>query len=146
MGIANKKLTTFYVEVSPSIESSVKDQIDDIKTLGKAESVHLNISDPKAIPEAVAIDVVDDLTTVKMDLAGLVDYDAEIRKLEKNLGKTKPLFDSLEKKVGAEGYKTRAKEELKKKDAEKLEGLRKKVGDIEEAIGKMKKLKEIDAK
>merc|ERR1711957_837606 len=129
MGIANKKLTTFYVEVSPSIESSVKDQIDDIKTLGKAESVHLNISDPKAIPEAVAIDVVDDLTTVKMDLAGLVDYDAEIRKLEKNLGKTKPLFDSLEKK----------------KDAEKLEGLRKKVGDIEEAIGKMKKLKEIDA-
>merc|ERR1711957_861006 len=132
MGIANKKLTTFYVEVSPSIESSVKDQIDDIKTLGKAESVHLNISDPKAIPEAVAIDVVDDLTTVKMDLAGLVDYDAEIRKLEK--------------KVGAEGYKTRAKEELKKKDAEKLEGLRKKVGDIEEAIGKMKKLKEIDAK
>jgi len=144
--IANKKLTTFYVEVSPSIESSVKDQIDDIKTLGKAESVHLNISDPKAIPEAVAIDVVDDLTTVKMDLAGLVDYDAEIRKLEKNLGKTKPLFDSLEKKVGAEGYKTRAKEELKKKDAEKLEGLRKKVGDIEEAIGKMKKLKEIDAK
>jgi len=144
--IPNKKLTTFYVQVSPSIELSVKAQIDDIKTLGKAETIHLNISDPKSTPEAVAIDVVDNLTTVKMDLAGLVDYDAEIKKLEKNLGKTKPLLHSLEKKMGAEGYKTRAKEELQKKDGEKLEGLRKKVKDIEEAIGKMRKLKELEAK
>jgi len=144
-GILNKVLTTFYVEVAPSIEEAVRAQCDDIRTLGRGETVLIN-ADPSAVPETVGIDVVDEFTTVKMDIKGLVNYDAEIKKLEKNLGKTMPLLKNLEKKVGSEGYKKGVKEDLKKKDGEKLDGLKKKVGDIEEAIAKFSKLKELESK
>jgi len=143
--ILNKTLTTFYVEVAPSIEEAVRAQCDDIRTLGRGETVLIN-ADPASVPESVGIDVVDEFTTVKMDIKGLVDYDVEIKKLEKNLGKTLPLLKNLERKMGADGYGKNVKEELKKRDGEKLEGLKKKVGDIEEAVGKFRRLKELESK
>lgn len=144
-GILNKTLTKFYVEVAPSIEDAVRAQCDDIRTLGRGETVIIN-AEPASIPESVGIDVVDEFTTVKMDIKGLVDYDAEIKKLEKNLGKTLPSMKNLEKRMNAEGYKKKDNKDLKKKDGEKLEGLKKKVADIEVALDKFRTLKKLESK
>ena len=75
------------------------------------------------LPKEVGIDVVDDQTTVLMDIKGLVDYGAEIKKLEKNLKKTMPALQNLEKKMKSAGYEEKASDELKKQNTEKLEGL-----------------------
>ena len=139
-GILNKVLTMFYVEVEPSNEEAVWAQCDDIRTQGRGENVLIN-ADPSAVPETLGIDVVDEFTTVKMDIKGLVNYDAEIKKLETNLGKTMPIMKNLEKKVGPKGWKKGVKEDLKKKDGEELDGLKKKMEGIKEEITKFSKLK-----
>ena len=71
--IANAVLTHFFVKVAPGkAEAAAKSQTDDIKTLGKAASVDINHKED-AISKSVGIVVVDEATTVLMDIKGLVD-------------------------------------------------------------------------
>jgi len=143
--IPNKTLAKFYIKVSPIVEDAVKAQCDDIMTLGKGSSVEIN-ADDSIIPKSVGIDVVDENTTVLMDIQGIVDFNAEIKKLTKNLGKTLPSLQNLETKMNAEGYKNSVKEAQKKRDGEKLDGLKKKVKDIEDAIANFQKFAELESK
>jgi len=134
--IANKVLTNFFVKIENG-ESYINAQIYDIKTLGKASNVMVNV-DEASLPKSSGIDVVDNETTVLMDIKGLVDYAAEIKKLEKNLSKTMPALTNLEKKMTAAGYNEHVSDKLKAQNAEKLEGLKKKVADIHTAIENFK--------
>jgi len=142
--IPNKTLTKFFIKTT-SNEADIKAQVDDIKTLGKASSVDINV-DESLIPKAHGIDVVNDQITVLMDIKGLVDFDAEIKKLEKNLSKTTPSLVTLEKKISAPGYAKKVSEDLKQKNLEKLEGLKTKVVNINEAIDSFKKLALLEKK
>merc|ERR1712137_1451598 len=92
--IANKVLTKFFVKITGVGEAAVNSQIDDIKTLGKAESVKINAAEGD-IPKSIGLVVVDDSTTVLMDLTGLVDFAAEIKKLEKSLKQATPAMTNL---------------------------------------------------
>jgi valyl-tRNA synthetase len=141
--IANKQLTKFYLRVGGDMEHFARDQTDDIMTLGKGSSVDVNPEDC-AVPKSVSLVVIDDQTTLLMDLTGLVDFNAEIVKLEKSLKETMPALTTLEKKIAAPGYEENVKEELKVANVEKLAGLKKKVADIEEAIENFKKLAELE--
>lgn len=141
--IGNKKLTKFYVSIESGVrEEAARDQINDIITLGKAEIVHININDESSIPKSVGIVIVDETITVKMDLTGLLDYDAEIKKLEKSLSKTLPVIQSLEMQMNAPGYDENVTDEFKIQNTEKLEGLKKKAAEIELAIDSFNKMKE----
>jgi len=138
--IPNKTPTKFFVTIG-SGEDIVKAQADDIMTLGKGSGVTVN-ADEASIPQSVGIDVIDNNITLRMDIAGLVDFDAEIKKLEKNLNKTAPLVKNLEKKMNANGYEANVTDDIKAQNVEKLQSLQKKVTDIENAILKFKKLQE----
>ena len=138
--ITNKTLTKFYIKTGSDADA-ISAQIADIKTLGKASDVEINAA---AVPETVGIDVVDDQTTIFMDIKGLVDYNAEIKKLEKNLGKTTPSLDNLQKKISAPGYDENVTDELKQANLEKMEGLKKKVDEIKAAIAKFESLSLLD--
>jgi len=138
--IANKTLTKFYIKAGSNIDV-ISAQIADIKTLGKASDVGVNVA---GIPETVGIDVVDDQTTIFMDIKGLVDFAAEIKKLEKNLGKTMPALDNLEKKMKAPGYEEKVSDDLKKTNLEKMEGLQKKAAEIKAAMESFEKLALLD--
>ncbi|KAL7538768.1 hypothetical protein ACHAXR_008781 [Thalassiosira sp. AJA248-18] len=142
--IANKVLTHFFVKVaSGQPEDAAKSQTDDIKTLGKAGSVEINL-DEEAIPKSVGIVVVDEATTVLMDIKGLVDYDAEIKKLGKQLSKTAAPMAQLETKMAAPGYNENVSDAVKATNTERLDGLKKKMADIEEALANMKNLAELE--
>ncbi|KAL9181914.1 hypothetical protein ACHAXT_012257 [Thalassiosira profunda] len=143
--IANKVLTHYFVKMaSGQPEAAAKSQTDDIKTLGKAESVDINL-DESAVPKSVGIVVVDESTTVLMDIKGLVDYAAEIKKLEKQLGKTAGPLKQLETKMAAPGYEDNVKDEVKASNTERMEAMKKKMADIEEALANMKNLAELEA-
>merc|ERR1711862_422911 len=139
--IANKVLTSFFIKTSPSNQEIISLQTDDIITLGKASSIQINPT--TEIPQNVGIFIVDDNTTVSMDLTGLIDYDVEIAKLGKTLSKTKPLRDNIEKKINAPGYRENVSKELAVANDEKLVGLNKKVEELTLAIEKMMKLKNL---
>lgn len=142
--IANKVLTHFFVKVAiGQPENAAKSQTDDIKTLGKAGTVDINVEE-EAIPKSVGIVVVDESTTVLMDIKGLVNYSSEIKKLEKQLSKTIGPLKQLETKMAAPGYHDNVSDDVKATNTERLDGLKKKAADIEEAILNFKNLNDID--
>ena len=136
--IVNKTLTKFYLKVSSKeAEMAAVNQSKDIMTLGKAEAVYVNAEN---VPQSVGIVVIDDQTTVYMDLAGMVDFKAEITKLEKSLKKTAPALEALEKKMNSKGFQENATDDFRAQTTEKWEGLKKKVSDIEAAIENFSRL------
>ena len=140
--IANKTLTRFYVKTSDAADALIS-QVDDIKTLGKASNVEIN-ADETTLPQTTGIDVIDDQTTVLMDIKGLVDHEAEIKKLEKNLLKTMPALTNLKRKMSATGYEENVSSQLKTQNIEKLEGLNKKIDDIKGAIENFTRLAKLE--
>jgi valyl-tRNA synthetase len=143
--IPNKVLTHFFVKIaSGSSEAAAVSQTDDVKTLGKASAVEINPSED-SIPKSVGIVVVDESTTVLMDIKGLVDYAAEIKKLEKQLSKTTGPLEQLEIKIAAPGYEDNVSDDVKTTNNERLEALRKKSSDIQEAIANFKNLAELES-
>jgi len=142
--IANKLSTHFFVKIMGKGIKELEKQIDDVKTLGKASHVDINPND-NDIPSSVGLVVVDDQTKILMDLTGLINFDAEIKKLEKSLKKTTPAMENLERKMKAPGYEKNVKEDLKKANIEKLESLKKKVADIVAGIDNFKKLAQLES-
>lgn len=136
--IANMVLVHFFVRTaSGQSEDAVKSQSDDIITLGKASRVDINC-DEDSIPKSVGIVVIDEATAVLMDIKGLVDYAAEIEKLEKQLAKSIGPMKQLEAKMAAPGYEGNVSDDIKATNTERLEALKKKIADVEEAISKFK--------
>jgi len=137
-----KTLTKFYVKAGET-EADIRAQSEDIRTLGQGEILEINV-DEANLPKSVGIDVIDDQTTLLMDIKGLVDFDTEIKKLEKNLSKTTQPLKNLQNQMAKPDYAEKVSDELKKKNAEKLDGLLKKVNDINEAIENFRKLAEAE--
>jgi len=141
--IVDKKQTHFYVKISGSGETDIANQVDDIKTLAKASAVDINAPED-SIPQTVGTVIIDEQTTLMMDLKGLVDYEAEIKRLNKTLKGTLPVLTKLETTIAAPGYTENAAETLQQENQEKLEGLQKKKADIEEAIANFERLALLD--
>lgn len=142
--INNKVLTHFFIK-SMDLEDVLKAQSDDIATLGKASKVDVNLAED-SIPESVGTSIVNDTLTVLIDLKGMVDYEKEIARLNKEMKKAKGPLDQLEKKMAADGYAEKVPENLKKQNVEKQEGLKKKISDIEEAIVNFERLMSLEDK
>lgn len=138
--IAHKVQTHFYVKITGSGEAAVKNQIDDIKTLGKASAVDVNSTEG----DVVGTVVVDDTLTVYMNVKGLVDYKVEIERLQKSMKSTLPLIQTIEQKMAAQGYDEKVPDDLKEANNKKLESLMGKKVDLEEAIANLEKLQLID--
>jgi valyl-tRNA synthetase len=137
--IVDKVKTHFFIKISGPGEAAVIAQCDDIRTLAKASAVDINPPED-AIPQTVGTVIIDEQTTLLMDLKGLVDFAAEIKRLSKSLDTALPVLSKLEKTIAAPGYKESAAESLQKENQEKVEGLRKKKADIEEALANFERL------
>lgn len=140
--ISHKIQTHFFVKISGPGEAAIVDQVDDIKTLGKASSVDINGTES----EIVGTTIVDDTLTVYMDVKGLVDYNVEIDRLKKHLKTTEPAIESLEKKMAMEGYDEKVPEDLKRTNSEKLDSYLVKKKELAEAIANLERLQLLDHK
>ena len=116
--IPNKDAPAFYLK-SANSNANIAKFLGDIETLGGGKVT----TDCTNVPETSAVDIVDDDLTVHIDLAGLVDFDKEIAKIEKEKGKLEPLINLAKLKMEKEGYEERVKESIRLKDKEKLDGL-----------------------
>lgn len=142
--IKPKDLTHFFVKTTAS-EGTVKSQAKDIMTLGMGSQVDVN-PDESAIPETVGAQVVDDTLTIMIDLKGMVNFDMEIARLKKEHKKAEGPMQQLEKKMAAAGYEEKVPEKLKEQNIEKLEGLKKKLVDIDAAIANFERLLTLEDK
>lgn len=138
--IPHKTQTKFFVRISGEGEGCVVDQVEDVKTLGRASSVEINGQEG----EVVGTVVVDDALTVTMDVKGLVDYGVEIGRLQKNLGTTVQQIETLEKKMEVDDYEEKVPVDLKQANSQRLLSLQVKKKEIEEAVANLERLAELD--
>lgn len=136
--IAPKDKTHFFIKMSENSEIA-KSQADDIISLGFGSKVDINAAD-EDIPDSVGTIIVNDSTTLLVDLKGMVDFKTEIGRLNKNLNKTKGPMEQLQKKMSTDGYAENVPDDLKQANEEKFEGLKKQVSDMEEAIANFERL------
>ena len=78
------------------------------------------------------------------DLAGIVDYKMELKRLQKNLNQTQNPMEQLVKRMQVDGYEEKVPADLKKQNLEKLEGMKKKISDIEETIANFERLLKLE--
>ena len=104
----------------------------DCITLMRAASVTIgnDIEPPKGCGQKL----VDDRLSVLVDLKGLVDADAEIKKLQKELKTVEPLIGKLEAKMGDAKYLAKAPEKQRGQDKEKLKAYSDKAAAAKAAI------------
>lgn len=140
--IAHKTETHFFVKVSGPGEAFIQEQLEDIKTLGRASAVDVNGKES----EIVGTVVVDDSLTVLMDVKGLVDYKVEIARLQKSVKTTVPAIETLQRKMAADGYAEKVPKDLQEANQQKLESLMGKKAELEAAIENLEKLQVLDQK
>ncbi|MBI5493349.1 MAG: valine--tRNA ligase [Deltaproteobacteria bacterium] len=78
---------------------------------------------------------------VYVPLAGLIDFEAEMKKLRKELEKTLVEYDSVEKKLSNEAFVARAPKDVVEKDRARLAGLLEKKAKIETGLERIRDLK-----
>ena len=117
--LANKP-AAFYVAVGGDAArgAALEERSSDFATLAKAASVTVLVGDKP--PAGCGMKLVDETLAVSVDLKGLVDVDAEIKKLEKELKGLEPLVAKLLAKQADEKYAAKAPPKQKQQDAEKL--------------------------
>ena len=81
--------------------------------------------------------------TVLVNLQGLVDFAQEITKLSNQLKDVQNRKEKLEGKMGVEAY-VKVPEEIKQRDAKKLEELKEEVKKIQDSIERFKELAKTD--
>ena len=74
-------------------------------------------------------------------LAGAVDFDAELARLNKELAKTSKEAEIVARKLANEDFTAKAPAEVVAKEREKDEMLREKVAKLEELKGRIESLK-----
>jgi valyl-tRNA synthetase len=117
--LANKPAHFHCVFSNDSERASILEgRKDDCSTLMRAASVTIgnDITPPKGCGQKL----VDDKLSVLVDLKGLVDADAEIKKLQKELKTVEPLVAKLQAKITDARYLAKAPEKQRSQDREKL--------------------------
>ena len=140
--IPHKTQTHFFIKCNGPGEAAIRDQAEDIKTLGRASALDINGTES----EIVGTIVVNDSLTVLMDVKGLVDYKVEITRMQKSLESTVPAIETLQRKMAADGYEEKVPKDLQEANKQKLESLLGKKTEVEAAIANLERLQLLDKK
>ncbi|HEY7746674.1 MAG TPA: class I tRNA ligase family protein, partial [Desulfuromonadales bacterium] len=93
-----------------------------------------------ARPEKAATQVAGDVE-ILLPLAGLIDVDAEVARLAKEIGKVEKDVELFEKKLGNEAFVAKAPPEVLEKDRGKLAEAKEKLGILQQSLEKIQALK-----
>eukprot|EP00752_Nemacystus_decipiens_P005746 g5199.t1 len=118
-GIVPSAKAEFYLKSSSAERHAIiTKQASDFATLAKAsKAVPIMDEEP---PEGCAVHIIDDQSQVYVQLRGIVDFDVEIKKLQKQLDdKIEPQIASLVKKMEAPGYAEKVPEAVREGNSKK---------------------------
>ena len=103
-----------------------------LKVLLNAESVSLGLEVPKGTPRVGSA-----FGDLYLPLKGLIDFEAERKRLAKELGKTEKEITKVESKLNNPSFAERAPAEVLDEQRQRLAGWQAKRGQINEAIGNL---------
>jgi valyl-tRNA synthetase len=93
-----------------------------------------------ARPEKAATQVAGDVE-ILLPLAGLIDIDAEVARLTKEIAKVEKDAELFEKKLANEAFVAKAPPEVLEKDRGKLAEAKEKLGILQQSLEKIRALK-----
>jgi valyl-tRNA synthetase len=125
-----KEMTAIVYAKRPEDRIHFQGWEDVIKRLSRAAS--LDIMDKAPAPKGMAHVVVADGLEVFIPLTGLVDFSAEIQRLDKEIGKLKVDIERREKRLQDENFVSRADVDVVEEERETLRGGRTKLARLEE--------------
>ncbi len=127
-----RKLDLLVRTVSEADKVVLEANIDLIKSLGRLENVTIgaDVKGPKASGSTVVQG-----NEIYVPLEGVVDFDAELARLEKNIVKIEKTRVGVEKKLGNPGFVNNAPEAVVEKEKAKL-------AEMDEELAKLTQLKE----
>ena len=140
--LTRKNNPTFYLAATDEeTASTLRELAADFKTLAQAGEVI--VSTDASFPHSCAVKHINTKVTVLVNLQGLVDFAQEITKLSNQLKDVQNRKEKLEGKMGVEAY-VKVPEEIKQRDAKKLEELKEEVKKIQDSIERFKELAKTD--
>jgi len=120
-GLTPKQSPDFFVTCkNDDLFKAISHQADDIKTLAKAASVTV-LAGSEEPPAGCAVHIKSDQLQVHIMLKGLVNFEEEVAKLEKQLEtKVAPAMERLRSKIEAPGY-SKVPDKVKESNQQKME-------------------------
>merc|ERR1711988_16518 len=127
------------------IDTNICEQISkyalDIATLVKAKSVVcLDASKNESTPDGCALNILDERVTIYINLKGMINAEAELMKLKKQLDQVEKTISQTQAKVENESFIEKVKEDVKESMFLKLETAKGERTKILESIENFKKL------
>jgi len=132
------------VVVFPSSEAErdlVNDSSGMVRFLGKVKDLTVHACGSSDEPPRMSATSVVGEMRIYVPLEGVVDPDAEIARLEKELVKIRKEFDAVQKKLSNEDFLSKAKPEAIQKQVERQAELASKLSGLGEGLDKMRSLK-----
>jgi valyl-tRNA synthetase len=139
MDVAPSRQVTAVLDCKTAVSANVVREGDSyIRTQAKVKELRCGtqIERPAQAATQVAGDV-----EILLPLAGLIDVEEEEKRLLKEIGKVEKDVDLFTKKLSNEAFLAKAPPQVLKKDQEKLEAAREKLGILQQSLEKIKRLK-----
>lgn len=117
--IPPSKMAKFYVVADEGVRGIAEDQLLDLMTLLRSDSVKV-VASQAEVEEGCSVFVVSERCSVHLLLKGLIDPAAEIGKLEKRSEKVTREIEALRKKMSMATYAEKVPADVQAKDTEQL--------------------------
>ena len=119
----------------------LQSELEAIHALSFLRNVHVTLIKQNENPPAgCALTSVNELCSVFLLVRGMVDIDAEVKKLEEKLAKSSLLRDDLQKKISVPEYEKRVRADVQEINAGKLKAFDSEIDGIQTAIQNFLKL------
>ena len=138
-GLTREKAALYVTATDPANFEFIQSVYLEIETLTTSSSVKA-VSSPDQAPKSCGVAVLDDTTTVHLDLLGVLDVAKEVEKLEKKLKQSVDWLAKLEAKTSSEMYIAKTPENIKQVDADKVAKLRSEIESTEHHIAEFKSM------
>ena len=121
LGLTKKRVDVYLLCSDDATAASLAPHTRDVATLTIANAVHVLPPSRRAdLPPGCTTSVVSPTVELHIPLRGLVDFGAEVVKMEKQRNGLREAVASLQAKVGAAGYVDKTKADVKERNEAKL--------------------------
>lgn len=118
----------------------ITEQESSVLSLVKAAE-KVEVTKDATAPSGSVVSVVSPVCSVYLIVKGHVDFDAEIAKAQKKLGKVEGSKGQLEKQISVKDYETKVKAEVREQNQQRLENLEAEISGIKSMIDEFERLK-----
>lgn len=139
-GLTKERPPLYLTVRDSSMAVTLQSLTEELSTLTLSSATEIHEIGSVSLPKGCGVTVIDDVTTVHLGLAGILDAEKEIQKLEKKEAECIERLEALRAKMETDIYKDKTPKEVQNADAERLDKMSGELEVIRHAKSEMEKL------